>query len=49
MWDGSLKPRSFKNIKGGIYTEEFMYNEYEKYLNNEDSIECQTEMTISVN
>ena len=38
MWDGSLKPRSFKNIKGGIYTEEFMYNEYEKYLNNEDSI-----------
>ena len=38
MWNGEIKPQSLKNVKGGIYSDDFMYDEYEKYLKGEESI-----------
>lgn len=38
MWDGTIKPYSLKDINGDIYDKDFLRDEYEKYLNNEESI-----------
>lgn len=38
LWDGELKPSYMKNIEGGIYSNDFITEEYEKYLNGEKSM-----------
>lgn len=38
MWDGSLKPRSVKDMEGDIYPSEYIKEEYRKFLLNEESI-----------
>ena len=38
LWNGELKPRSLKNVYGDIYENDVLKNEYEKYLNQEDSL-----------
>jgi hypothetical protein len=38
LWNGELKPTILKNIEGGIYPQKFIEEEYEKYINGENSI-----------
>ena len=38
MWNGELKPKSFKDVEGGIYPQTQLIEEYEKYLNGDESI-----------
>lgn len=38
MWDGTIIPRSLKNVDGDIYNKEFLNDEYNKYLEGEESI-----------
>lgn len=38
MWDGTILPRSLKDIDGDIYKKDFLIEEYNKYLNGKDSI-----------
>ena len=38
MWNGDIKPHSFKDINGDIYEKEFLNDEYKKYINGEESI-----------
>ena len=38
LWNGEIKPKSLKDVEGGIYPKEMILDEYEKYLNKEDSI-----------
>lgn len=38
LWDGELKPTVLKDIEGGIYPQKFIEEEYEKYINGENSI-----------
>lgn len=38
MWNGDIKPHSFKDVNGDIYEKEFLNDEYKKYINGEESI-----------
>lgn len=38
LWDGSIKPNNLKEVSGDIYNNEFIKEEYEKYLNGDESI-----------
>jgi hypothetical protein len=38
LWDGSIQPKPMKNIDGDIYPKDFVKEEYEKFLNGEESI-----------
>jgi hypothetical protein len=38
LWDGTLKPKKLKNVEGDIYTREFIQEQYEKYINGEETI-----------
>ena len=43
LWDGNLKPKNIKNVKGGIYDTIFLENELSKFYNNEDSLVVSTQ------
>ena len=38
LWNGELKPLYMKNIEGGIYSNSYLSDEYEKYEKGEESI-----------
>lgn len=38
LWNGDIRPKYIKDINGGIYDKEYIAEEYEKYVNNEESI-----------
>ena len=38
MWDGSIVPRSLKDIDGDIYKKDFLREEYKKYKEGKESI-----------
>ena len=38
LWDGSIKPNNLKEVNGDIYSNEFIKEEYEKYLKGNESI-----------
>lgn len=38
MWDGSIAPRSLKDVDGDIYKKDFLREEYKKYKEGKESI-----------
>jgi hypothetical protein len=38
MWNGEIRPHTFKDVNGDIYEKDYLEAEYEKYNNGEESI-----------